>query len=119
MHIINLIVKSSSMHMFHLVMFNHNITSPIIYSDFHILSATPTSQNPMNNRCIKDGAAYGCCGVERSLLLMFLFVCSVFSHSISISFTRDELLDIRQHTISLIGVFLKLLPPIWTSSQRL
>ncbi len=32
------------------------------------------------------------------VLLMFLFVCSVFSHSISISFTRDELLDIRQHT---------------------
>ncbi len=33
------------------------------------------------------------------VLLMFLFVCSVFSHSISISFTRDELLDIRQHTL--------------------
>ncbi len=32
------------------------------------------------------------------VLLMFLFVRSVFSHSISISFTRDELLDIRQHT---------------------
>ncbi len=32
------------------------------------------------------------------VLLMFLFVCSVFSQSISISFTRDELLDIRQHT---------------------
>ncbi len=32
------------------------------------------------------------------ILLMFLFVCSVFSHSITISFTRDELLDIRQHT---------------------
>ncbi len=32
------------------------------------------------------------------VLLMFLFVCSVFSHSITISFTRDELLDIRQHT---------------------
>ncbi len=32
------------------------------------------------------------------VLLMFLFVCSVCSHSISISFTRDELLDIRQHT---------------------
>ncbi len=31
-------------------------------------------------------------------LLMFLFVCSVFSHSITISFTRDELLDIREHT---------------------
>ncbi len=31
------------------------------------------------------------------VLLMFLFV-SVFSQSISISFTRDELLDIRQHT---------------------
>ncbi len=32
------------------------------------------------------------------VLLMFLFVCSVFSQSISTSFTRDELLDIRQHT---------------------
>ncbi len=32
------------------------------------------------------------------VLLMFLFVCSVFSHSLTISFTRDELLDIRQHT---------------------
>ncbi len=32
------------------------------------------------------------------VLLMFLFVCSVFSQSISINFTRDELLDIRQHT---------------------
>ncbi len=32
------------------------------------------------------------------VLLMFLFVCSVFSHSITISFTRDDLLDIRQHT---------------------
>ncbi len=32
------------------------------------------------------------------VLLMFLFVCSVFSNSIIISFTRDELLDIRQHT---------------------
>ncbi len=32
------------------------------------------------------------------VLLMFLFVRSVFSHSICISFTRDELLDIRQHT---------------------
>ncbi len=32
------------------------------------------------------------------VLLMFLFVCSVFSQSISISFTRDKLLDIRQHT---------------------
>ncbi len=31
-------------------------------------------------------------------LLMFLFVCSVFSHSITISFTRNKLLDIRQHT---------------------
>ncbi len=32
------------------------------------------------------------------VLLMFLFVCFVFSHSPTISFTRDELLDIRQHT---------------------
>ncbi len=32
------------------------------------------------------------------VLLMFLFVCSAFSHSPTISFTRDELLDIRQHT---------------------
>ncbi len=32
------------------------------------------------------------------VLLMFLVVCSVFSHSITISFTRDELLGIRQHT---------------------
>ncbi len=32
------------------------------------------------------------------VLLMFLFVRSVFSHSISISFTRDELLDIRTNT---------------------
>ncbi len=32
------------------------------------------------------------------ILLLFLFVCSVFSHSLTISFTRDELLDIRQHT---------------------
>ncbi len=31
------------------------------------------------------------------ILLLFLFVCSVFSHSLTISFTRDELLDIRQH----------------------
>ncbi len=30
-----------------------------------------------------------------SILLLFLFVCSVFSHSLSISFTRDKLLDIR------------------------
>ncbi len=37
---------------------------------------------------------YGCCGVEPHVLLMFLFVCSVFSHFITISFTRDELLDI-------------------------
>ncbi len=29
------------------------------------------------------------------VLLMFLFVCSVFSHSRTISITRDELLDIR------------------------
>ncbi len=29
------------------------------------------------------------------VLLMFLFVCSVFSHSFTISFTRYELLDIR------------------------
>ncbi len=29
------------------------------------------------------------------VLLMFLFICSVFSHSPSISFTSDELLDIR------------------------
>ncbi len=27
-----------------------------------------------------------------------LFVCSVFSHSLTISFIRDDLLDIRQHT---------------------
>ncbi len=33
------------------------------------------------------------------ILLMFLFVCSVFSHSITISFTRDELLDITHRTI--------------------
>ncbi len=33
------------------------------------------------------------------ILFMFLFVCSVFSHSPTISFTRDELLDIRQHTV--------------------
>ncbi len=33
-----------------------------------------------------------------AVLLMFLFVCSVFSHSLTISFTRDKLLDIRQHT---------------------
>ncbi len=32
------------------------------------------------------------------ILLLFLFVCSLFSHFLSISFTRDELLDIRQHT---------------------
>ncbi len=32
------------------------------------------------------------------ILLMFLYVCSVFSHSLTISFTRYELLDIRQHT---------------------
>ncbi len=32
-----------------------------------------------------------------SILLLFLFFCSVFSHSLTISFTRDELLDIRQH----------------------
>ncbi|KAI2644150.1 RNA-directed DNA polymerase from mobile element jockey [Labeo rohita] len=32
------------------------------------------------------------------ILLPSLFVCSVFSHSLSVSFTRDELLDIRQHT---------------------
>ncbi len=33
------------------------------------------------------------------ILFMFLFVCSVFSHSPTISLTRDELLDIRQHTV--------------------
>ncbi len=33
-----------------------------------------------------------------SILLLFLFVCSVFSHSLTISFTRYKLLDIRQHT---------------------
>ncbi len=33
------------------------------------------------------------------ILFMFLFVCSVFSHSPTSSFTRDELLDIRQHTV--------------------
>ncbi len=32
------------------------------------------------------------------VLLKLWFVCSVFSHSPTIIFTRDELLDIRQHT---------------------
>lgn len=31
------------------------------------------------------------------ILLLFLFVCSVFSQFFPTSFTRDELLDIRQH----------------------
>lgn len=30
--------------------------------------------------------------------LLFLFFCSVFSHSFPVSFTRDELLNIKQHT---------------------
>ncbi len=33
-----------------------------------------------------------------SIILLFLFVCSVFIHSLTISFTKDELLDIRLHT---------------------
>ncbi len=48
--------------------------------------------------CVQDGAAYGYCGVKCSRSLNVLFVCSVFSHSLTISFIRDDLLDIRQHT---------------------
>ena len=32
------------------------------------------------------------------VIVLFLFVCSAFSHSFPISFTKDELLDIRKHT---------------------
>ncbi len=55
------------------------------------------------------------------VLLMFLFVCSVFSQSISISFTRDELLDIRQHTPDNFFRFLSiqmLCWMFWSEGQR-
>ncbi len=35
------------------------------------------------------------------VLFMFLFVCSVSSHSPTVSFTIDKLLDIRQHTLDI------------------
>ncbi len=38
-------------------------------------------------------------------LKMFLFVGSVLSHYITISFTREELLDIRQHTPDIFSSF--------------
>ncbi len=44
----------------------------------------------------QGGAAYGCCGVER-FHSFIVFVCLFcVSHSLTIRFTRDELLDIRQ-----------------------
>ncbi len=49
--------------------------------------------------CVKMAPRMAAVVWNAPVLLMFLFVCSVFSHSITISFTRDELLDITHRTI--------------------
>ncbi len=47
---------------------------------------------------IQDGAAHGSPVALSAVVFMFLLVCPVFSYIPAISFTRDELLDIRQYT---------------------
>ncbi len=50
------------------------------------------------NSC-QDGAADGSLhGVIRCCFIMFLLVCPVFSHIPAISFTRDQLMNIRNYT---------------------